>query len=118
MFDQTKDFNYKLVPAGDNDFEFEYITETFSEITGIASSEFRHVQLEDFIHPDDITKVLNHFEVVLEGKPNTEQFRIKMITGDYIEVIDYAKPDWDADKSSVKAIKGATSTEISSEHHS
>lgn len=116
MFDRSKDFNYKLLPSGQDEYNFEYITETFSEITGIASSEIRRVHLEDFIHEDDIEKVLNHFEVVLEGKPNTEQFRIKTKKGDYVEVIDYAKPDWDSDKSSVKAIKGATSTEVSSEH--
>jgi PAS domain S-box-containing protein len=115
MFDKSKDFNYKLLPVGDNEYKFDYVTETFSELTGIASSEIQNTELSDFIHKDDIQKVLNHFETVLEGKPNTEQFRIKSIEGEYVEVIDYAKPDWDADKSAVKAIKGATSTEVSSE---
>lgn len=117
MFDQSKDFNYKLFPLSGNEYRFDYVTDTFSEITGIASSEIQQTELEDFIHQDDIKKVLNHFKVVLEGKPNTEQFRIKTKEGDYIEVIDYAKPEWDADESSVKSIKGATSTEVSSEYN-
>lgn len=117
MFDQSKDFNYKLFPLAGNEYRFDYVTDTFSEITGIASSEIQQTELEDFIHQDDIQKVLNHFKVVLEGKPNTEQFRIKTKEGDYVEVIDYAKPEWDADESSVKAIKGATSTEVSSEYN-
>lgn len=117
MFDQSKDFNYKLFPLAGNEYRFDYVTDTFSEITGIASSEIQQTELEDFIHQDDIKKVLNHFKVVLEGKPNTEQFRIKTKEGDYVEVIDYAKPEWDADESSVKAIKGATSTEVSSEYN-
>lgn len=115
MFDQSKDFNYKLIPVAENQYQFDYVTETFSELTGIASSEIQTIELSDFIHEEDIQKVLNHFEVVLDGKPNTEQFRIKTKEGDYVEVIDYAKPDWDADESSVKAVKGATSTEVSSE---
>lgn len=115
MFDKSKDFNYKLFPVAGNQYQFDYVTETFSELTGIASSEIQHTELSDFIHEDDIEKVLNHFEVVLDGKPNTEQFRIKTKEGDYVEVIDYAKPDWDGDESTVKAIKGATSTEVSSE---
>lgn len=115
MFDKSKDFNYKLLPIAENEYKFDYVTETFSELTGIASSEIQNTELSDFIHKDDIQKVLNHFETVLDGKPNTEQFRIKSIEGEYVEVIDYAKPDWDADKSTVKAIKGATSTEVSSE---
>jgi len=115
MFDQAKDFNYKLYPAAGNDYKFDYVTDTFSELTGIASSEIQKTELSDFIHGDDIQKVLDHFDTVLDGKPNTEQFRIKTKEGDYVEVIDYAKPDWDADKTEVKAIKGATSTEVSSE---
>lgn len=115
MFDKSKDFNYKLFPVADKHYQFDYVTEAFSELTGIASSEIQKTELSDFIHEDDIEKVLNHFEVVLDGKPNTEQFRIKTKEGDYVEVIDYAKPDWDVDESTVKAIKGATSTEVSSE---
>jgi PAS domain S-box-containing protein len=115
MFDQSKDFNYKLLPVSGSSYKFDYVTEVFSELTGIASSEIQNIELTDFIHEDDIKKVMNHFKVVLDGKPNTEQFRIQTKEGDYVEVIDYAKPDWDADQSIVKAIKGATSTEVSSE---
>ncbi|REL38876.1 PAS domain S-box protein [Rhodohalobacter sp. SW132] len=115
MFDQARDFSYKLVPVDEGQFEFEYVTDNFSKITGITGSEINKTDLTDFIHESDIGKVINHFKVVLDGKPNTEQFRIKTKEGDYVEVIDYAKPDWDAESTSVKAIKGATSTEVSSE---
>ena len=115
IFDKAKEYSYKLVPVSENEYKFNYITETFSEITGIASSEINQTRLDDFIHSDDIPKVISHFKVVLDGKPNTEQFRIKTSDGDYVEVIDYAKPEWDVDESAVKAIKGATSTEVSSE---
>lgn len=115
MFDQAKDFSYKLIPSPGEHFTFDYVTETFTEITGISPSDLSNTELLDFIHQDDLRKVINHFKVVLEGKPNTELFRIKTKKGDYIEVIDYAKPDWDSENSVVQAIKGATSTEISSE---
>lgn len=115
LFDQSKDFTYKLVSLPRGDFRFDYVSDEFSKITGIASSEIQNMKPDDFIHEDDIDKVLNHFSVVLAGKPNTEQFRLKNKAGRYIEVIDYAKPVWDADRSAVKAIRGATSTEISSE---
>lgn len=115
LFDQTRDFSYKLIPSSAEDFSFDYVTDTFTEITGIDSSEIEETELEDFIHSDDLQKVISHFKVVLEGKPNTEQFRIKTKEGDYVEVIDYAKPEWEEGNSKVKAIKGATSTEVSSE---
>ncbi len=118
IFDRSSDFNYKIIPLDDGSYKFDYVTESFSKITGIATAEISKVSLDEIIHEDDIDKVMHHFSVVLEGKPNTEQFRLKSKTGEYIEVIDYAKPDWDADETMIKAIKGATSTEISSEKKS
>ncbi len=118
VFDKTTDFSYKVVQDSNDEFYFDYVSDTFSKITGINVSEISGLNLSDFIHYEDIEKVVNHFNVVLEGKPNTEQFRIKGKTGEYIEVIDYAKPDWDATESKVNAIKGATSTELSSEKKS
>jgi len=118
VFDRSSDFNYKIIPLDDGSYKFDYVTESFSKITGIATAEISKVSLDEIIHEDDIDKVMHHFSVVLEGKPNTEQFRLKSKTGEYIEVIDYAKPDWDADETMIKAIKGATSTEISSEKKS
>lgn len=114
VFGKTTDFGYKAVER-DGTFRFDYVTDTFSKITGIASNELANLSMEDVVHRDDLGKLKNHFNIVLEGKPNTEQFRIRSKKGDYVEVIDYAKPVWDADETSVKAIKGATSIEISSE---
>lgn len=114
-FDEAKDFSYKVIPMGSEEYEFDYLSDTFSKITGIDISNESEIVLSDFIHVDDLQKVINHFKVVLEGKPNTEQFRVKASDGEYVDVIDYAKPEWDTSESTVKAIKGATSTEISSE---
>lgn len=115
VFDKSTDFTYKVVQNSEDEFHFEYVSDTFSKITGVAVSEVAGLDLSDFIHHEDIEKVINHFSGVLEGKPNTEQFRIKGKSGEYIEVIDYAKPEWDDTESKVNAIKGATSTELSSE---
>ncbi|WP_069132354.1 PAS domain-containing protein [Rhodohalobacter halophilus] len=118
VFEQDKDFNYKLVPHNGDSYLFEYVSDSFSKITGITADEAVTLKLEDLIHEDDLEKFFDHLETVLEGKPNTEQFRIRSKDGGYVEVIDYAKPDWDADRTTVEAIKGATSTEISSEYKS
>ncbi len=70
--------------------------------------------VQNLVHQDDVGKVKAHYGNVLDGKPNTEQFRIKRKDGGYSEVIDYAKPVWNAENAAVKGIKGSTSTEISS----
>lgn len=114
-FDRSTDFNYKLVKDEAGVFKFEYVSESFVKVTGITSSEVKRIPFDELIHPDDMQKVNSHFDTVLQGKPNTEQFRLKNKVGKYVEVIDYAKPEWDSENTGVEAIKGAVSTEISSE---
>ncbi|MDX1592155.1 MAG: PAS domain S-box protein [Balneolaceae bacterium] len=115
VFDRSNDFNYKIKPDAKGRYGIEYVSDSFSKVTGIAADEAVTMQIDDLVHEEDREKLRNHLDTVLEGKPNTEQFRIKSRDGGYLEVIDYAKPDWDADHSNVVAIKGAVSTEISSE---
>lgn len=114
MFDRDKDYRYSLTPSDDGSFKFIYFSETFQNITGISSFEAINMAFRELIHPDDHDKVLSHLNRVMEGKPNTEQYRIIGKKGDYITVLDYAKPVWNSDRTSVEKIKGSTSTQISS----
>lgn len=118
VFEKNKDFNYKLIQTDGDGFMFEYVSDSFSKITGITADEAVTMNVEDIVHNDDIDKFHNHLKIVMDGKPNTEQYRIRSKEGGYVEVIDYAKPDWDTSRTTVEAIKGATSTEISSEYKS
>lgn len=115
VFGKKTDYSYKVVQGNGDQFKFDYVSNSFSEITGIASSELGVVKECKFIHEDDLERFRNHLKTVLSGKPNTEEYRIKSKDGSYVQVIDYAKPEWDADRTSVIAVKGATSTEVSSE---
>ncbi len=114
MYDSTREFRYKLVPNEEGDLVFEYVSESFINITGISNDEAEGLLVENLVHPDDVKKLKTHFDNVLDGKPDTAQFRIKRKNGEYSEVIDYAKPIWDAENAVVEGIKGSTSTEISS----
>jgi len=114
MFDVDKEFRYSILPEGDKNFRFKYLSETFQNITGISIKNASNLKIEEIVHSDDLEKVYKHLNFVLEGKPSTEQFRIKSKKGDYIFVIDYAKPVWDSENAIVEEIKGSVSTEISS----
>lgn len=118
VFERDRDFNYKLIKTAGDQYMFEYVSDSFSKITGITSDEAVTLSVEDIIHEDDLKTFYDHLDIVLDGKPNTEQYRIKSKDGGYVEVIDYAKPEWNAERTAVEAIKGATSTEISSEYNS
>lgn len=115
MYDTTKDFRYKLIKNDNDEFVFEYVSESFEFITGVSVDDAEGMLLKNLVHQDDYEKVIAHIDNVLEGKPTTEQYRIRRKDGGYTKVIDYAKPVWDSENSNVIAIKGSTSTEISSE---
>ncbi|MDZ7720088.1 MAG: PAS domain S-box protein [Balneolaceae bacterium] len=114
MFDTMREFRYKLVLNDDKKYEFEYVSDTFSNITGISKEDAEEMLLKNLVHQEDTEKVEAHLKNVLDGKPDTAQYRIKGKDGGYMNVIDYAKPVWDAENATVVAIKGAISTEISS----
>lgn len=115
MYDTMKDFRYKLVQNDDEQFVFKYVSETFPFITGISAEDAEGLLLKNLVHQDDINILKSHLNAVLEGKPNTEQYRIKKKNGGYVKVIDYAKPVWDSENTTIEGIKGSISTEISSE---
>ena len=114
IFHKAVDFNYKIIESDDT-YHFDHVTKSFSKITGIDLNEALKLSLKDFIHEMDWEKAEKHFKKVFEGTPDTEKFRLKTRSGKYINVIDYAKPQWDADHTSVVSIKGAASKESLSE---
>lgn len=114
MYDSASEFRYKLFQNEEGGFEFDYVSDSFPNFTGISVKEADEMLIQTVVHQDDVEKMELHFENVLKGKPDTEQFRIKKKGGGYIEVIDYAKPIWDAENGTVEGIKGLASTKISS----
>lgn len=116
MFDTNKDFRYIIVQNSNDNMVFKHVSDSFKGITGISKHEASGLKLSDIVHTEDVNKALKHMQIVLDGRPNTEQFRIKHNEGNYIPVIDYAKPVWDAERNNVIEVKGSTSTEISSEN--
>lgn len=114
MYDSGREFRYKLILNDDDKLIFDYVSDSFEKITGISREEAEGMAVQSVVHKDDVEKLKAHFKNVLDGKPNTEQFRVKRKGGGYLEVIDYAKPIWDAENAVVEGIKGSTSTEISS----
>lgn len=115
MFDISKDFRYRLVKSEAGEFLLSNYSNSFTTTTGMSDKEADNMPWRSLVHGDDMLKVEKHFKRVLDGLPNTEQYRIKSADGGFVTVIDYAKPVWNSEKTSVDEIKGSISMEISSE---
>jgi len=118
MFDKSRDFRYRMVKGEQGELVFSDVSNSFSTITGLSETQADQMPWRNLVHEDDADKVEKHFERVLGGMPNTEQYRIRGASGDYVTVIDYAKPVWNPENTSVEEVKGSISTEISSESKS
>ncbi|MEX0995100.1 MAG: PAS domain S-box protein [Balneolaceae bacterium] len=115
IFEKSTDFTYKIRIEEDRaDFPIAYISDNFSLITGIDSNKAIGLSMKELIHEDDWEKVQKHLNRVAGGHSNTEIYRIRISEDEFIPMIDYAKPIKD-NEGKVKAIKGSTSLEISSE---
>jgi PAS domain S-box-containing protein len=114
IFGKKTDFGYKVRLDEKGDYIYSYITNSFSTITGIPSSRIVGAPPKEMIHENDWERVNHHFKKVLNGKSNTEEYRIRTISGKFITVKDSANPVF-GDDNEVESIKGNISLELSSE---
>jgi PAS domain S-box-containing protein len=104
----TSDYAYKDRVETDGRIVPEWITDSFTRITGYSLEE---TQSPDFwqrlVHPDHLQLLLEHIKIILSGQPDTKEFRIITKTGQVRWLRDYANPVWDANQNRVASLYGA-----------
>ena len=106
------EYTYRVLMK-DGEPVFEAVSDHFSGLTGLSPEIVKEEEgYKKLVHPDDRGKVRSHYQSVLEGKSCTCSYRIKNAAdseNEFVEIIDYAKPEWDSERQSVVCIKGAVS---------
>lgn len=106
---KASEFTYRL-QLKDGEPVFEVVSEEFPVFTGISAEVAQQEGgYREFIHKEDLEKVKKHYQNVLKGKSCTCNYRIHTSDDTYVEIIDYAKPEWDNSNQSVVSICGAVS---------
>lgn len=111
MVDKASELSYKII------FEegapiLAIVSEEFPKITGLSSEAvIGKESAGKFIHKEDIEKYYAHLNKVREGEESSCKYRIKNHEGEFIEALDYAKPEWDDKKEQVKAIRCSVSVD-------
>lgn len=113
LFDTRTDFQYKVRDL-DSGLKLFSVDNSLSVITGLKENSESGIALEEVVHDEDLEKAASHYRKALSGVSNTEIIRYKTLSGDYLPLIDYARPVVN-DDGTVEAIKGCASFEISSE---
>jgi len=109
IVEKASEYTYRLL-LKEGEPVFEAVSEEFPVLTGISPRTLQKAEgYKKLVHPDDREKVLSHYHKVLEGKSCTCTYRVHTSDDGYVEIIDYAKPEWDSSHNSIVCIKGAVS---------
>ncbi|NGP88692.1 PAS domain-containing protein [Fodinibius halophilus] len=109
MVEKASEFTYEVAFEG-NKPVFQSFSNDFSKVTGLSKdSVVGEWTAEKFVHEDDIETYWSHLKKVQKGKSSTCEYRLLSKDGNYIEVLDYCKPQWDDQKKTVCSIRCAVS---------
>lgn len=119
IFKQATDFTYHLKQDEKGQFYLDFLSESFPELTGYYIDEFLGKDgWRKLIHPDDMDKARQHIQRVLNGKSSTSEYRIVNKDGDFIQIMDYARPLTEPETNEIIGVRGAVTVELSEEQPS
>jgi PAS domain S-box-containing protein len=105
IIDQATDFTYR-VSLQEGELRLDYVSATFSELTGLPEQKILNMELTKLAHEDDREKFHQCLEYALNGESCTCKFR--MLTSDgYKPVISYCKPGTCKKDGMEKCVRGA-----------
>ncbi|WP_138431968.1 PAS domain-containing protein [Fodinibius saliphilus] len=109
VVEKASEFTYTVDFEG-NKPVFQSFSSEFFEVTGIPNDSVEgEWAAEKFIHEDDINTYWSHLKKVQNGESSTCKYRLLSKDGNYIEVLDYCKPQWDSQQETVSNIRCAVS---------
>ncbi|HSL44773.1 MAG TPA: PAS domain S-box protein [Anaerolineales bacterium] len=104
----TSDYAYRDQIEADGSIVPEWITESFTRITGYTLEES---QMPDFwqklMHPEDMPVLARHIQNVLSGQEDSQEMRVITKSGEVRWLRDFSNPVWDAAQERVVGLYGA-----------
>ncbi len=102
------DYAYALHVQPDGTVTYEWITESFKRITGFAQADMTGSDgWRKMVHPDDVERVEQNMQALLEGESQVGEWRIITRDGETRWLREYTRPVWDDDAQQVTRIYGA-----------
>lgn len=116
VFRQISDFHYKMALDENNEPQFEYLSENFPEVTGFMTGSFtKKGAWKKLIHPDDLDRFSKFIAEAFGGQSTTEEYRIVNKDGEYMQVLDYAKPIVNDKTGKIEGIRGSVELKVQEE---
>ncbi|HEY0738717.1 MAG TPA: PAS domain-containing protein, partial [Herpetosiphonaceae bacterium] len=90
------DYAYVFRVEPDSPMSFEWMSETFTRISGYTIAEMNELGWQGLIHPDDFPLTQQAVQKLRAGHQAEAEFRIITKTGEIRWVYNCARPEWDA----------------------
>lgn len=104
----TSDYAYSDRVEADGSIIPEWITDSFTRITGYTLAEAKSPDFwQKLIHPDDLPILMRHIQNVLSDQADFEEMRVLTKTGEIRWLRDFANPMWDEAQGRVTSLYGA-----------
>ncbi|RPI92957.1 MAG: PAS domain S-box protein, partial [Chloroflexi bacterium] len=104
----TSDYAYRDRIEADGSITPEWITESFTRITGYTLVEAQTPGFwQELIHPDDTPILAQHIQTLLAGQADTREMRAITKSGEMRWLQDIAHPIWDAAQQHPVGLYGA-----------
>lgn len=108
LMESKSDFTYGLDVTDREHPTFSWISEGFSDLTGLDTSEFIGGNgWENLIHPDDIAIIKKHINKVLSGRSSAEEYHIRIAGDQSLKILDYARPEKNPSTGEINHLTGA-----------
>lgn len=108
LMEEKSDFTYGLDISNPDMPKFTWISEGFEELTGLDSSEYIGDEgWQKLVNAKDIDIVKRHLNKVVKGRTSVEEYHIRIANGQFLNVLDYAKPDKDPATGEITKITGS-----------
>ena len=104
----TSDYAYKDRVEADGRIIPEWITESFTRITGYTLEETQAPEFwQRLIYPEDVLVLLQHTEKILSGESAVNEMRVLTKHEEVRWLRDFAHPIWNTDQKRVVGLYGA-----------
>ena len=104
----TSDYAYKDRVESDGSIIPEWITESFTRMTGYSWEEAQTPEVwNNLLHPEDGPAFSVHAQKILSGESHTQEMRIRTKSGEVRWLRDFSNPIYDAAQGRVVGLYGA-----------
>jgi PAS domain S-box-containing protein len=101
------DFAYVMQVSPDGSFADEWVSESFTHVTGYSIEEARRLKWTGILHPDDFPWVVERLSTILAGDSFKAELRIVTKDRQVKWLIVYSHPVWDDTQKRVCKVYGA-----------